>query len=140
MQTFVPYASLRSTAEVLDQRRLGKQRVETLQIMRALAGLSRGWTNHPATRMWRGHETALLIYQRAICDEWRRRGYRDTCEEKTVDVWRSHFYHVGVDMPTWWGRPEVHRSHRSNLLRKERAHYEEYWPHERDDLEYVWPV
>jgi len=35
MQTFLPYADFARCAEVLDPRRLGKQRVEALQIMRA---------------------------------------------------------------------------------------------------------
>jgi hypothetical protein len=36
VQTFLPYPDFRRTAEVLDSPRLGKQRVETLQILRAL--------------------------------------------------------------------------------------------------------
>jgi len=33
MQTFVPYANFSESAKVLDRQRLGKQRVETLQVM-----------------------------------------------------------------------------------------------------------
>ena len=36
MQTFLPVSNFRITAEILDRRRLGKQRVEALQILRAL--------------------------------------------------------------------------------------------------------
>ena len=36
MQTFLPYADFERTAAVLDVRRLGKQRVEVLQICNAL--------------------------------------------------------------------------------------------------------
>ena len=36
MQTFLPYADFARCAAVLDPRRLGKQRVEVLQIMRAI--------------------------------------------------------------------------------------------------------
>ena len=43
MQTFLPYESFRESAKVLDWRRLGKQRVEGMQIINAnpseLAGL-----------------------------------------------------------------------------------------------------
>ena len=52
MQTFVPYPDLHDSAAVLDYRRLGKQRVEAYQIIRAALHLSKGWGNHPATRMW----------------------------------------------------------------------------------------
>ena len=36
MQTFLPFADFAASAAVLDDRRLGKQRVETLQVLRAL--------------------------------------------------------------------------------------------------------
>ena len=84
MQTFVPEDTFAKSVRVLDRQRLGKQRVETLQIMKALAGLSKGWVNHPATRMWRGYEQALLDYQDATCNEWLRRGYKDTCFTKRL--------------------------------------------------------
>ena len=35
MQTFLPHADFDRSAEVLDLRRLGKQRVEVIQIVRA---------------------------------------------------------------------------------------------------------
>ena len=91
MQTFVPENTLQNSVRVLDRQRLGKQRVETLQIMKALAGLSKGWTNHPATRMWRGHEYALLCYQHYTVEEWKRRGYKDTCWDKTKAVYDEFF-------------------------------------------------
>lgn len=55
MQTFLPYSDFRRTARVLDVRRLGKQRVETLQILRALTFDDYGWRNHPAVTMWVGY-------------------------------------------------------------------------------------
>lgn len=36
MQTFLPYEDFEQTASVLDRQRLGKQRVETLQLLKAL--------------------------------------------------------------------------------------------------------
>ncbi len=58
MQTFLPYEDFTLSAQCLDYRRLGKQRVEALQIFNALTGAStkdgreyRGWINHPATKM-----------------------------------------------------------------------------------------
>ena len=60
MQTFVPYPDCKLTAECLDYRRLGKQRVEAMQIINCLEGTgSTHWTRHPAVRMWVGHTTAL---------------------------------------------------------------------------------
>lgn len=36
MQTFLPYKSFEQSAACLDNKRLGKQRVEVLQILKAL--------------------------------------------------------------------------------------------------------
>jgi hypothetical protein len=142
MQTFLPYPDAVRSAAVLDRARLGKQRVETLQIMRVLTGESKGWATHPAVKMWAGYQLALLAYQRAVCREWRSRGYADTCLRKTLDAYLEA-YDVpagGVPLPTWYGDEAFHRAHRSNLLRKAPDHYRAYWPTERDDLPYVWPV
>ena len=38
MQTFLPYPSFTRSAAVRDDRRLGQQRVESLQVVRALTG------------------------------------------------------------------------------------------------------
>jgi hypothetical protein len=78
MQTFLPYSDFEKTARSLDRMRLGKQRVETFQILKALRDESNGWRNHPATRMWDGYEDALAVYGIAICQEWIGRGYKDT--------------------------------------------------------------
>ena len=138
MQTFVPYPSAAQSAACLDRQRLGKQRVECLQILKTLV-IGGGWSNHPAVRMWSGHEAALIRYSLAVCDEWVGRGYRDTCAGKIralLEVDES----AAVADPPWWGTEVVHRSHRSNLLRKDSAHYRRFWPKERADLPYTWPV
>ena len=51
MQTFLPYPDFAASAAALDQARLGKQRVETLQALRALVIPDYGWRQHPAIRM-----------------------------------------------------------------------------------------
>ena len=69
MQTFLPFESFRESAKVLDDRRLGKQRVEALQIIKAITGQKRldgkpykGWLNHPCSVMWRPYVNALKHY------------------------------------------------------------------------------
>lgn len=140
MQTFLPYANFADSAKVLDRQRLGKQRVENLQIIKALTDPVYGWQNHPAVKMWRGQRGALYLYQEAICFEWVKRGYKDTCLEKSelliVDIPPSEWL-----APQWLGDYELHRSHRSNLLRKNYDHYvNQFEPGLSDTLEYVWPV
>lgn len=134
MQTFVPYPDFSESARVLDRQRLGKQRVETLQLLKALAGETKGWVNHPAAQMWRGHENALVHYGIAVCDEWTARGYKDSCREKIA----AYGCGAPLVMPSWWGREDVHASHRSNLLRKDAKHYGQFGWNEPDNMEYVW--
>ncbi|GAA3827626.1 pyrimidine dimer DNA glycosylase/endonuclease V [Nocardioides panacisoli] len=43
MQTFLPYADFARSARSLDPKRLGKQRVEALQVVRALTTAGYGW-------------------------------------------------------------------------------------------------
>jgi hypothetical protein len=142
MQTFLPYANFAESATVLDMRRLGKQRVECLQILNALTNPEYGWQNHPATKMWRGHEYWLFKYGQTICLEWKSRGYKDTCLRKMSDIVAEHpsLFTLGSCPPTWIGDGDLHRSHRSNLVRKMPDHYRRFWPTVPDDLEYVWPV
>jgi hypothetical protein len=140
MQTFLPYKSFERSAAVLDRQRLGKQRVETMQIMTALLE-GRGWVNHPATLMWKNHEGVLLDYQNAICSEWMARGYRDTCLAKTVELYRPFRRQTRRLLRPWWlGNSRFHRSHQSNLVRKDPDHYRQYFPNVPEDLEYVWPT
>lgn len=136
MQTFVPYASIHESAQVLDMRRLGKQRVETFQLLRVNAGLVKGWWNHPAAKMWRGHDAGLIAYGVGICDEWIMRGYKDTCREKILAFGKPDFN----DMPSWWGDDAVHASHRSALLRKQPDWYSQFQWDDDPSVEYVWPL
>lgn len=134
MQTFLPYADFNRTVKVLDYRRLGKQRVESYQILNVLLGRTdtKGWTNHPATRMWRGYEEALKLYQNTTIEEWRRRGYNNNMSYEVVDESK-------IVLPPWFGDDRVHASHRSNLLRKDFDFYSRFFD-EPDDMEYFWPV
>ena len=105
----------------------------------------KGWPHHPATKMWKGYEGYLSIYTRYVCAEWKRRGHKDTVYAWVVEVCSQYptFRELRPyedHRPPWLGNEEFHRSHRSNLLRKMPEHYRQYWPDERDDLPYIWPV
>lgn len=148
MQTFLPYADFVQSASVLDRQRCGKQRVEVLQIanvlIKQLTGLPvKGWANHPAVTMWRGYEIALLDYGIAMCDEWAGRGYTDNLKTRFQDMQENLILDGLAEedvLPPWLGDPEFHRSHRSNLLRKNPEFYLQFGWNEPHDLEYVWPV
>jgi hypothetical protein len=149
VQTFLPYAGFARTAEVLDRTRLGKQRVECIQIVRALTIPTYGWRHHPAALMWRGHLEALGAYSFAIIDEWTRQGHADTCaatiatdlaEAGVTDVRAQDQLAAADALPSWLGNPDFHVAHQSSLVRKDPEHYRPFFPGIPDDLPYVWPL
>jgi hypothetical protein len=138
MQTFLPYEDFKKTAEVLDMKRLGKQRVESLQIYNALTiPGKRGWTNHPASQMWKNHMWWLFHYSIEICVEWRRRGYRDSLLPKFLGLIET--VEAG-SYPPWLGDERLHSSHRANLLRKDATFYGQYGWSENPTMGYYWPT
>jgi hypothetical protein len=148
MQTFLPFADFRRSAEVLDRQRLGKQRVEAMQILKVLdqrEDTPDGWSRHPAVQMWHGYPMALLSYTRDIIARWVGFGYQDTVEKALDDLmWHGIFYEAfpgGHRRPPWLGDEAFHLSHRSNLLRKDPEHYEFLFsPDTPMDLPYQWPI
>lgn len=145
MQTFVPDSDIARCAAVLDGQRLGKQRVETLQILHALHQPGYGWQHHPAVAMWRGYTMALVQYGVAMCNEWLRRGYRDTCLDR-ICAYIDGVYYGEAPHPPWWGGP-IHENHRRALIAKDPATYTQYWPDlsplprdARGSLAYLWPT
>lgn len=139
MQTFLPYSDFSLSAECLDYKRLGKQRVETMQIMNTLCGLSSGWSNHPAVKMWEDYEYYLYLYQEAIVAEWVKRGYKDNvCLDKTIKA-LENCQNLNIQRPPWLGEPKLHASHRSNLLRKDFDYYSRFSWEEDSTMEYWWP-
>jgi hypothetical protein len=140
MQTFLPYADFAKTASALDYRRLGKQRVETKQILMALTGESTGWVNHPATKMWNGYESLLCYYGMVMSVEWKKRGYVDNLfpwfVKKMVELTENGSEYSGL--PWFVGNKAFHRSHQSNLLRKAPEHYSQLFSDVPDDLPYLW--
>ncbi len=149
MQTFLPVADFEESARLLDSPRLGKQRVETLQVLRALELPDYGWATHPVVHMWRGYTPALVVYGLAMVRVWRERGFADSTETliaefapEAAGMSQAELAAAGM-LPSWVGREELHLSHRSNLLAKDPEYYrprlvERFGP-EPDDLPYLWP-
>lgn len=132
MQTFLPYPSFRKSAQVLDDKRLGKQRVEAFQILKTLKTGRKAWANHPATRMWRGYEFALMMYMNAMILEWKRRGFKNTMQLANVPLICA--------LPKWYRDPAFHSAHRAALLAKAPEHYSQFGWVEKPEINYVWPV
>ncbi|WP_052865148.1 MSMEG_6728 family protein [Streptomyces niger] len=152
MQTFLPYPDFSASAAVLDARRLGKQRVEALQVLRGLTVPGYGWRHHPAVRMWTGYEEALVRYGLEICRVWTATGRQDTCAvtltqdyaaTSSADSHPPRTYAelaASGDLPNWLGDPAFHRSHQSALLTKDPTYYAQHFPDTPRGLPYVWPI
>lgn len=146
MQTFLPLPNIEKSIRCLDNKRLGKQRVEAFQLLCALKfgpALNEriirtgkldpptGWVNHPAAKMWNGYEYALAEYYNASIAEWIRRGFNNTLN--------PIFLLATYEYPEWFGKPQFHLSHKSNLLRKDPVYYSKFNWNVPNNLEYVWP-
>lgn len=177
MQTFLPYPDFAECARVLDDKRLGKQRVECVDILRAMQPpdvcpmcqgnktidiswtkspqqknvqcprcratgiIERAWRNHPATRMWRGYEGALIVYLECCVAEWTRRGGEDTRWAEVLKLYpdkvRARFT---APVPPWHRDERLHSSHRAALLYKNPDHYKQFNWTETPKQDYYWPV
>lgn len=149
MQTFLPYADFELSARALDVKRLGKQRVEVIQVARALTVPGYGWANHPAVLMWKGYEEALGRYGLTCCAVWTELGFGDTCASTiSADLLRAGVEQIRSQqaladisaLPPWLGHEPFHRSHQSALLLKDPDHYRPIFPETPDDLPYQWPM
>jgi len=163
MQTFVPLiSSFEDIARTLDRARLNKQALEGWQILMTLLELDpqgnyrapKGWVNHPAVKMWRGHEMTLYVYIQAMVDEWKRRGYKSTIGDKakaTIKVAIANGLLDGTISapPNWMSQLDTFKSvastHRSALLSKDYEWYSQFkWPEDTgsrpETYEYLWPV
>lgn len=64
MQVFTPYDNPFDCAKALwnDKKRFNKQLIEGKQILNAINGISKGWVNHPVTKMYKPYQTWLYNY------------------------------------------------------------------------------
>jgi hypothetical protein len=162
MQTFVPLtSSFDDIARTLDRARLNKQALEGWQILMTLLELDpqgehrtpKGWVNHPAVKMWRGHEVTLYNYIQAMVTEWKRRGYKSTIGYKAkATIMRAYELDLVTGpavLPAWMSNSgtfkNIASSHRMALLNKDYEWYSQFkWPEDSgkcpETYDYVWPV
>ena len=114
----------------LDQKRLVKQLLEARQIMSALAGDTKGWLNHPATKMWRGKEDLLYKYSVAVALEMSERKY--TYENNLFTISTTYSSILNDKVAPTNKRFSLHDlsriiyTHRGRLYEKDPEHYW-YW-------------
>jgi hypothetical protein len=163
MQTFITSKYSSEIAQNLDNKRLHKQALEAWQILMVLCELDpqgnerkpKGWVNHPAVKMWRGHEYYLYYYACQMVEEWEKRGYKSTLKSKlwntVMAADRKGVLSIGkgINEPSWWLNDEtikkVISTHRRALLVKDYEWYHRFeWEEDTEfypeSYEYFWPV
>ena len=130
MQTFLPSSNFATAAHMLDSKRLNKQILEGYQILNVLSGQSPtgGWRNHPAVKMWRGHEMILLKYISAMIKEAKWRGIKtDKNEENINSLYNKVGTSWGIEEPSWMHNKtklmRIITTHKANLFQKDPLYY-----------------
>ena len=140
MQTWLPDADFLTTAKLLRDKELGRQRVDAKMAINALLFPERKsmWRFHPVCRMWKGYERSLIDYYETMVREWKRRGHKQTMELEN-GVWlklRSKY----LRRPWWLGKHAFHSAQQAALIRRDKAHYDKQFPHAWADEPPIWPV
>jgi hypothetical protein len=130
MQTFLPSKSFATSANMLDSKRLNKQVLEGYQILKVLSSDDpfAGWRNHPAVKMWRGHEMILHSYVLSMVEEAKARGIKtDKNEENISNLTEANESWWGREFPQWYQNSAIMRlvttTHRANLYKKDPSFY-----------------
>jgi len=141
MQTFLPFPDFELSARILDNKRLGKQRVEAKTLLSVIDKVTSqsqnsteriGWAHHPAVILWTPFPDALKLYYNTIVQEWIRRGFRNSMTLFSLPAKNA------IQLPDWLGFDAFHASHRANLLRKDLRFYSQFhWEETPSDV-YVW--
>jgi hypothetical protein len=138
VNTFITSNSLVECASVLDVKRLGKQRLECKEIINILLGVSDGWSNHPAAKMWIGYVDALKVYCNHIVREWVFRGY-----DNNFEIYKFED-ESAVLFPWWFVWAPFQLTHKCSLLRKDPDFYSQKFKLTSQEAEfmelgYIWP-
>lgn len=152
MQTFLPSKDFDVCANMLDSKRLNKQILEGYQILKVMSNPDpkAAWRNHPAVKMWRGHEAVLHSYVQAMIKEADRRGIKTDKNKFNIAQLDTRFW--GVSYPKWYQNHnlmnKVVATHRANLYRKDPLYYFAFAIYDNhkdskpccESCQYFWPT
>lgn len=136
VNTFLLSANFGESAQLLDNQRLFKQCVEAKQIIEVLSQTeeTKGFSNHPATKQWKGYVNALKAYYNAHLNEV----YKRKCRKTTM---KYYFVMRGYDLPWFVQCIQFHNTHRASLFYKNPHYYAKLtFPEEYKQYGYMWPT
>lgn len=133
--TFLPNIRFFSSIRTLDDVRVGRQRKDALKILQGLMGEGE---HHISQDMWSGFEYTLGVYGMTACNVWsQERGNKDDIAFQIHQILECMPHEFLV--PPWMEDLNVHRSHRSYLIRKDPHHYAGQWPNTPENMPLLWP-
>lgn len=134
MQTFLPHKDFNKSAQALDNKRLNKQILEGYQILKVLGNPDpkAAWRNHPAAKMWRGHEYILYNYIMCMVVEANKRGIKtDKNVANLEDLYEAQHDDWGLTFPEWYvddiKMARITTTHKFNLYRKDPIYYYDFY-------------
>jgi hypothetical protein len=169
-QTYLPSSNFRVCAYVLDDRRLGNQRVDNIRVLESLSGyrlvhsskwhddmtgkiVTEPWAEgewyverhltgfYKPVSLWRGHEWLFKQYNQAICLEYSEvRGFKDTCQLKFETLWNHCYSGTDDAMPDWFNVTAFHQYMQYLLVQKAPKIYRAKFPGLLEEYEYKWPT
>lgn len=140
MQTFLPFPDFTLSAKCLDDSLLVKQVAEVLTVYKILKYHKHGWDEYPVCKMWYGHLGVLGWYYTVLHSVAKAQNLT-MLPIKGVELPEMLVMGSPVIFPSWIGSPALHRSHQSNLLKRNEKHYR-FWfgTTVPKNLDYHWPV
>lgn len=94
MQVFMPYTTIIQSVRCLDDKRLGKQRIEIKYMLEMMYGM---WPErkHPVVEMWEDYTIFLHTMYCQTVGEWEARGNKNTLPRQL------EFIHGILIIPPW---------------------------------------
>lgn len=161
---FIIVPNIQLTADMMDKKRIGKQRIEVKQIIDILEEIdkngsskSKSRVSHPAIKSWIGYTNHLKVYFNIIVRKWISYGFKNNYELYDIDErpynivpcifdGKTASYDISkfnqYSFPFWVSFPPFYMSHQASLCRKDPLHYRGLL---RDELKpflnngYFWP-
>jgi hypothetical protein len=134
---WLPFPNVRANLDVLSDGHLTDVVYQGMQCLRDVYAGVLGRD----VRAWRKHPQGLLFYVLSADKELRARGMGAGTNIAAAFTWISRQENTMVPkMPSWYGEPSLHLSHRSHLIRCEPEWYTRRLPFTTPlDLPLVWP-
>lgn len=123
----------------------------TLRVLRtnSCGGFPSSMLSHPSVSAWSGFESALSVYcTMSVAELVHRGGAMRVTPYSLTTFMRSPGWYKDQDLfadgrdanlPDWWGRDEIHLSHRRALMYWDPVHYRQFGWRVVPRLDIVWP-